>query len=219
MPLRDKKFVRTAITKANQPLITIANGCFMFNSHFVKIAELKKYSKVSVFVDEENYKIGFDFHNDAQDRNSFALMIKGGSASIKAQEIIFNTPFIKKIMQLKNKADRRFYVNFDRLEKLYVIYVSPSFENEILDKSAMPSSISGIYRYLDNDEIVYIGRGKIKSRLNEPERKDWKFNRIQYSVIGDEEKQIEWETYWIKRYKEDNRNKLSFYNKTEGKKL
>lgn len=218
MSLRDKKFIRTVITKTSQPLVTVANGSFLFNSHFVRTAELKKYSRVTVYIDEEKYKIGFDFHNNEEERNSFTLQVREGNAHIKANEIIFNTPFIKKVMQLRNKIDRRFSVVFDRAEKLYIVYISPIFENEVFDKKEIPSGITGIYRYLDGDEVVYIGRGRIKSRLNEPERKDWKFNKIQYSVIEDDEKQIEWETYWIKRYKEDSGGKLPFYNKIEGQK-
>jgi hypothetical protein len=219
MALRDKKFIRTKMTQVNEPLITVGGQSFSFNARFAKEAELKKYSKVAIFIDEKEYKIGFEFHSRENERNNFTLQFrskKGAGAIIKAQEIIRNTPFIKKINSLKNSVDKRFPVSFDRFEKLYVINLSPAFETSIDDNKTVTSEARGIYRYLDGDLVVYIGRGNIKSRINSPERKEWKFDKIQYSIVEDQEKQAEWEAYWIRRHKEDHQGQLPFYNKIEG---
>lgn len=220
MSLRDKKFIRTKVTQANEPLITVSGESFNFNASFAREAELRKYSKVSVFIDEKEYKIGFEFHSRENERNTFTLQFrveKGAGATIKAQEIIRNTPFIKKINSLRNAVDRRFPVAFDRIEKLYVINLSPAFEISIDDNKSVSSETKGIYRYLDGDVIVYIGRGNIKSRMNSPERKEWKFDKIQYSIVEDQEKQAEWEAYWIRRHREDHHGLLPYYNKIEGR--
>lgn len=215
MSLRDKKFIRSKITKSNEPLVTISGGSFSFNSKITKEAELKKYTRVTIYLDEIDLKIGFDFHSD-ETQNGFALQIRGGSALTKAQEVIFSSPTLKKINNLKNLTDKRFPIVLDRVEKLYVVNISPAFEIRVNDKIEINPEIKGIYRYLDKGEVVYIGRGRIRSRLSSVERRDWKFDIIEYSNVLDNEKQMEWEAYWIRRHKEDNHGQLPYYNKIEG---
>lgn len=215
MSLRDKKFIRSKITKSNEPLVTISGGSFCFNSKITKEADLKKYSKVTIYLDEVDLKIGFEFHSD-ETQKGFALQIRGGTALTKAQEVIFSSSTLKKINNLKNVIDKRFPITFDRVEKLYVVNLSPAFEIRVNDRAEIRPEVKGIYRYLDKGEVVYIGRGGIRSRLNTIERKDWKFDAIEYSVVLDSEKQAEWEAYWIRRHKEDSQGQLPYYNKIEG---
>lgn len=216
MSLKDKKFIRTKTSDSNQPLVTISGGSFSFNSKFVKEFELKKYSRVTFYIDEENFKVGFEFHSNILDKNSHSLQIRGGTALTKAQEAIFNTPFLKKVNSLISTTDKRFPAVFDRVDRLYVISVCPAFEIKTTILSEIDSEARGIYRYLDENNVVYIGKGRIKSRANSPERADWKFDVIEYSIVENEEAQIEWESYWIKRYREDNNTQLPRYNKISG---
>lgn len=97
----------------------------------------------------------------------------------------------------------------------------PIFENSVLknDYLNIPSGICGIYRYLDNGNIVYIGKGNIRDRLNEISRKEWKFDTIEYSIIQDSESQFQWESFWLNSYKKANQNYLPAYNLISGKQL
>ena len=97
----------------------------------------------------------------------------------------------------------------------WVIQLCPAFEEKKARESAnIPSDATGIYRYVrENGEIVYIGRGEIKNRLASPERNDWEFDVIEYSIVNDPDKQVEWEDYWINKFKEENSGKLPLYNK------
>ena len=47
-------------------------------------------------------------------------------------------------------------------------------------------------------------------------RKDWDFDRVEYSEVPDPDEQVKWESYWIERHKEENGGKLPFYNKVSG---
>ena len=59
----------------------------------------------------------------------------------------------------------------------------------------------GIYRYIDkSDQILYIGKGLIKQRASDAERANWGIDKIEYSVIEDENKALEWESYYIDLY-------------------
>ena len=75
----------------------------------------------------------------------------------------------------------------------------------------------GIYRYLrENGETVYIGRGPIKERLRCPERTDWDFDVIEYSIVPNPDEQVKWEDYWIERFKADHDGGKPFYNRVSG---
>jgi hypothetical protein len=80
----------------------------------------------------------------------------------------------------------------------------------------VPSGTFGIYRYKNNNEVVYIGMGDIRKRLSSPERKDWEFDNVEYSKVENEGKRKEWETYWIDRFSEENGKRLPVYNKIGG---
>ena len=99
--------------------------------------------------------------------------------------------------------------------KKQIITLRPVFENSIKreNSSKIPSDIKGIYRYIDEGKIVYIGKGSIKDRLKEDQREEWKFDTIEYSLIDNDDEQFEWEHYWIEEFKKGNNNFLPAYNK------
>ena len=103
-------------------------------------------------------------------------------------------------------------------KNLWIIQLHPAFELiDTKEGNNINPEISGIYRYKNSsDEIVYIGRGKIKSRLKSDERKDWDFSTIEYSVVENEEDREKWEAYWIIRFKEENGGRLPYYNNVSG---
>ena len=101
------------------------------------------------------------------------------------------------------------------------ISLRPSFENFIsrdeLTKKAI--KIKGIYRYKDNSgNIIYIGKGDVRARFQEPQRKNWNFETIEYSEVKDENEQLKWESYWIEEFKKKNNGKLPKRNEIGGKK-
>jgi hypothetical protein len=81
--------------------------------------------------------------------------------------------------------------------------VRPNFEIIVnyLDKNTIPEAFKGIYRYRNKeDQIIYIGKGGIKTRVNSPERRDWGIQKIEYSILLDDELSFYWENYYLDRY-------------------
>jgi hypothetical protein len=181
-----------------------------FSASFIKKEKLESAEGVKFFVDDEDpYFLGFIFTNEASAPNTLSLMAsgrsKGGSAgvTIKAAELINKSIVLKSVQSLPNKLDRTFEISFDKQQKIYSILLRPNFEvtAKWSDKNRIPDSFSGIYRYLDNNgQIVYIGKGNIKSRASSPERSQWGVAKIQYSVIDSEEKSFYWENYYLERF-------------------
>jgi hypothetical protein len=85
----------------------------------------------------------------------------------------------------------------------------------VSDRSEIPSTTRGIYRYRRGDDIVYIERGQIRSRSQAPECEEWDFETIEYSIVPDEAQQKKWEAYWLDKHVEQH-SKLPFYNRIKG---
>jgi hypothetical protein len=200
--------------QSDEPLVTILANRFSFNSIFFKIAELTKYKYVTYYLDHENRKIAFEFQiHETPD----SYKVIGGTAKgtyCQSTEL-FKIPWVKKVSQFKNS--NRFKPIRDG--KKYIITLMPVFEFSFLRKDYLKirTDTTGIYRYLDNGKIVYIGKGNIRKRLQELGRDEWKFDLIEYSIISNEDLQFEWESYWLNDFKDSNQNHLPTYNLISGK--
>lgn len=206
---------------SDRPFISISSAHISFNSMFTKIADIGPEKRVIIHIDPDALRIGFEF-NDENKPNSLALSRASSDKKGKKRTSVFCSigpliryPWIKSITKLPIK-DRRFY-NPKKEGQLWAIQLSPAFEERRARESEdIPSEAIGIYRYLrENGEIVYIGRGEVKKRLLSPERTDWDFDIVEYSIIKNPDLQIKWEDYWIERFKEES-GKLPFYNKVSG---
>jgi len=215
-----KPFVRTDnFTRDSTPRISIRRQHIGYNGAFVKEAGLQNFKKVKYSIDDENFVIGFQFHN-SKDPNSHSLFSDNPSNRTKASsavQLIAQYGFIKKISEL-DSLDRQFEVKRDIQERgLWVAQLCPAFEHTASSESDL-RGLRGVYRYKRSDgTVVYIGRGSILSRFNAPERKEWDFDIVEYSIINNPAEQSKWETYWLDKLAEKE-NTLPFYNKIKGKK-
>ena len=214
-----KQFTRKDVfTRDSSPKISIRKQHIGFNGALVKQADLQKYSKVKVFIDEDNFKIGFKFHNDS-DPNSLAIFSDNPSDNTKATsaiQLIKRYGFIKKISEFTESLDKQFEVSRDIQDKnLWVIQLCPAFEHTASSESEL-KDLRGIYQYMrSGGEVVYIGKGNILSRLNSSERSQWDFDVIEYSMLNQPLEQSRWESFWLNKYVEKN-GRLPFYNKIKG---
>lgn len=192
-----------------------------FNAQFVAQGRLDQYNRVSVFVDATSFKLGLKFHGDASDQDSYALCRDGGGRGMgrmaQTQTLIREHSWIGALAKMKDTKVRRFKPEWESYDGLWVINMCPSFEVKVSHKSEIPSDATGIYRYVKGSEIVYIGRGTIRSRLASPERKEWDFDVIEYSLVSDISNQEKWEAYWLDVFVSEN-EKLPLYNRIGGKK-
>jgi hypothetical protein len=207
---------------SNRPYISISSPHFAFNATFTRIAEISTRHRVKIYADPEFLRLGFEFLTEDKP-NSLALTQassekigeKRTGLSCSALGVINQYPWVKGITKLPRK-DRRFY-DPKKEGQLWVIELSPAFEaRRDRESTDIPSDAVGIYRYVrENGEVVYIGRGEIKKRLASPERKDWDFDTVEYSIVKDPDQQVRWEAYWIEKFQEEN-GKFPFYNKVAG---
>ena len=210
---------RDSFQGSDRPFISVTGQHFGFNAMFVKMAELSPEKRVNIHADPENFRLGFEFHTDKARQNSFALASQSSARKgekrtgmqCTAYSVTNEFPWVKSVTKLPVK-DRRFEPT--REGKLWVIQLCPAFEvKKARESEDIPSDTRGIYRYLREGEIVYIGRGDIKKRLRSPEREDWDFDVIEYSLLEDPDQQVKWEDFWLTRYKENHEGKLPIYNK------
>ena len=212
----------------DKALITIRRNQISFNAFFVNREKLDQKGYCVIYVDSQAYKIGFKFLEDATDPDALSLCTDGGSKKevgkvtggrvIQTQATMREYDWISRISALENINLRRFEPKFDRIEGIWVISLFPTFEIRVSNVSEISSGLSGIYRYKNGDDIVYIGRGRIRSRLNSPERETWEFDTIEYSVVAGEEEQARYETFWLDRFVEET-GTLPFYNRIGGKRV
>ncbi len=217
------EFIRedSYVSKDSPNIAITSDRKFMFNSQFVRLAGLNIKQRVVVHIHPETYRIGFEFVTD-DNQNSFQLGYqsrgsKSGGLNCTAGAVINRFAWIKAISELKSPQAKRFSPKQDReMGKLvWAIQLCPAFEiSESREANNIPSGAKGIYRYKRHSgEIVYIGKGDIKSRLNEPQRREWKFDTIEYSIVEDVDARTKWEEFWIVRFQEENKQQLPMYNK------
>lgn len=195
------------------PLVSLRRSDISFNSHFCKHAELKKYRYVTLYVMPNKYKLGFKFHNDAADLNANKLL---EGRIVAAHRLYRENPWSKAITKIDDDRLKRFEPR-KNAEGLWEIQVCPAFEKSEKMISKIPLDAKGIYQYRRKGEIVYIGRGNIKDRASAPDRKEWEFDTLEYSIVEDEADQEQWEGYWLDQYFKDHA-RLPLYNRISGKK-
>lgn len=181
-----------------------------FSAAFIKKHSLQNHKGVKFFLDDEDpYYLGFKFINENSEPNTLSLLAsgrsKGGSAgfTLKASELINRNAILKNIQKLPDKSDRTFEINFNKNTDLFSIILRPNFEISIswADKNRIPDTYIGIYRYINKEgQVLYIGKGKIKSRANSPERNNWGVTKIQYSVIDNDAQCFYWESYYLEKF-------------------
>ena len=213
-----KKFVRTRIINRQDPTVTLDAHHFRFNPVASRLAKLSSNSEVIYYIDEENRKIGFEFSNESDDRSAYSVFPEGGKSSYRSaiNEICARYSWVRAVAQLPDPRDRTFKLKTES-NRLWVIQLCPAFEYSVAMASDVPSSVEGIYRYLDSeDNVIYIGKGNVRRRSGNPERNSWGIFKIEYSIVQGDKDQYEWEDYWLEKYKEEHDGALPPFNRVSG---
>jgi len=202
--------------------VSLRRSAIAFNAHFIRANNLSDFTRASVYVDAERRRLGFTFHSDTSDRDSFAMTPDGGkkagvSRVIQIQSVMSKNRWLRAASELKDGRARQ-YSPSKHPDGKWVISIRPAFEVTSLraNASQIPDDLTGIYRYLLNGEVVYIGRGVIRSRLASPERSDWTFDKVEFSPIEDQVEQEQWESEWLEEYRSAN-GFLPMYNRIGGR--
>ena len=195
---------------AQDSVLYINKSGISFSANFVKKENLQEAKGVKFFEDDEDpYYLGFKFKNDLEESNTLSLVAStrgkfgGAGFTIKAAELINKNSILKNIQKMTSRQDRTFEIFYEKKTNIYSILLRPNFEIVVKfsDRNTIPDAFKGIYRYRNNDgQIIYIGKGGVKTRVNSPERKEWGISKIEYSVILDDDKSYYWENYYLERY-------------------
>jgi hypothetical protein len=219
-----EEFVRSDVLRGlGCSFITIMAKSFFFNAAFTRSADISDSEYVRILVDAADRKLGFEFHRDKVP-NCFALskdhkdkkrLGKYQGMHCGSEGLLSKYPWVRSVSKLQPK-ERRFTPRKEA--GAWAIYLAPAFEEQNARESKdIPAEAQGVYRYVrEGGEIVYIGRGWVRRRLAEPQRQDWDFDRVEYSIIESPDRQVFWETYWIDRFKAEHKGALPFYNRVSG---
>lgn len=208
-----------------EEVLTISKTGLYFGAEFIRANQIEKKLSVSFFVDDEDpYRIGFEFYNEVGREHSLVLMNTGNATNkgrtVKASEFINKNKILLAIQKDPIKTNRLFTISKERGTEIYYVCLRPSFENRVTfaDRNTIDENLSGIYRYRDKDgKIIYIGKGLIKTRSNSQERRDWGVLTIEYSIIGDEEASLKWESFYIDSHLSEHQQ-LPVFNRIAGHK-
>lgn len=204
-----KQRIRTAGPSAKVHVNRIS-----FNVSLYRTANLETNEYVRIRIDNVNRKIGFKFEDEPDDYNYKLVVSRGGKATTCSCAQLQSLPWVKAVAHLTIKPA----FPLKREGSFWVITLCPAFELSCkrTDAAKIPSDARGIYRYMLGGKIVYIGKGFIKNRLNEEQRKGWQFDTIEYSNIENEQDALFWENYWINRFKDENNSEFPPYNTISG---
>ncbi|PKP49543.1 MAG: hypothetical protein CVT92_15130 [Bacteroidetes bacterium HGW-Bacteroidetes-1] len=212
------------IIKHNDPIIMIDKYHFNYNAIFSKIAGLDDFTRVSYSLNIENRAIRFSFHSNDIDEFSYLISNFKNKKTYRSTSgsLVNDHLWIKSVALLKDTSERKFKAIRIGMKNEWFIKLIPSFELKfkVNEVNQIPTSMEGIYQYRDeNNKIIYIGKGNIRTRIKEIGRlSDWDISIIEVSEIGSEALQFEWENYWINRFMEKNNGKLPFHNRNQGNK-
>jgi hypothetical protein len=204
----------------NREFISISKSHIRFSAAFARKAKITKSHVVKIGVNRADYQIQFSFTKDNTE-NGLALTQPKDHENFQcaAMGLLNAYEWIKAITTEMVNKNRQFTPR--PFGKSWIIDLSPAFDlcEMRIESDKIPYKAKGIYRYIRSKtkEIVYIGKGEILNRLRSPERRDWDFDLIQYSIVEDESEQFKWENYWIEKYRSEHK-KIPFYNIISGKK-
>ena len=214
-----ERFKRTRITN-DEPVIAIRDYRFYYSATFSKLADLRDKNYVRYYIDDKKMEILMEFLSEKEDDSCYKVgneQNKKNNFRSSIGAMISHYHLVRKIHNSRDNELKKFVAT--KRGNLWVIKLRPCFENVIdrKDVNHLANNLKGIYRYLNNQgEVVYIGEGDIKQRVKIQERRDWNFDKIEYSVIDSENDRYYWENYWIEKHKEKNNGKLPYYNLLSG---
>jgi hypothetical protein len=191
-------------------ILSISKSGINFGAEFIKSNKLEQKVAVSFFTnDEDPYWLGFQFYDEkVEDSLTLTKATRKSNTngrSVKANAIFNKSRLLQKVQVEKIKSRKKFEIKYDKFLKYFSISLRPLFENSVRysEVSDIPNDALGIYRYRDvNDNLIYIGMGKIKDRSKIVDRKElWGIDKIEYSILNSEEDCKKWESYYIDEYK------------------
>lgn len=210
-----QKVRRTHRVARFSPNITLRrNGNLAVSADFVRMASIGDCTHASLFLAPDGLRMAIQFHSDETDNDSFILARDGGNKSslnrlISAKALLAQSPVASALAREGGSACR---LPARKVDGRWVIDLAPCFERTLSQSGEITVGATGIYRYRNGNDTVYIGRGNLRDRLSQADRRGWDFDRIEYSIINDDAVERRWESFWLDEFRRAH-NRWPTYNK------
>lgn len=203
--------------------VTIHPKRIAFSAGMCDKANLSTNNYVALMYNDNVREIAFIFREEAEKtENDYKVTLSKSkkAASCSCQEI-FNKPWYKSIFTSDSK--KTYIAKLEESGK-WVIGLAPTFENKYSADSTelIPENTFGVYRYLSTNaqdgttEIIYMGVGNIHEGLADAKKRNWAFDKIEYSIFNfDEEDEAYWRNYLVEFLKDKHHLDVPIYNQTE----
>lgn len=213
--------------RQNGKTVIVNERNICFGASAIRSYDLEDKKSVQFQIDPNNpYILGFKFHDSSHKdlEDSYKLVIANGSRKDRtatrqcsSAALYRQHKQLRSISEAELKSERVFLLKeFSKKDSIYYIELTPSFEYsaEFSEIRMVPKDAIGIYRIYDkHEQIVYIGSGYISSRaIDAQKRSNDQFKFIEYSLLDNAEKAMEWERFHQERFVEKNGD-LPKYNK------
>lgn len=187
------------------PNVTLRrNGDLAVSADFVRMAGIAECTHASMFLAPDGLRAAIQFHSDEKDDDAFALSRDGGRQKsglnriIRAQALLTQSLVATALAREGGSACR---LTPRKVDGRWVIDLAPCFERTLSQSGEIAIGATGIYRYRYGNDTVYIGRGNLRERLSQAERRGWEFDRIEYSLINDDAVERRWEAFWLDEFR------------------
>lgn len=201
--------IRPVVLGGNQTsdeVLNIGTPSSSFSAKFIRNNKLEEMESVQFLMDDENpFWLGFRFFKDKGPSGSLALGKSKDAATTRFTSVglVNGNPLLTAIAKGTDPQSKSFSILFDNRNDCWFIELRPSFEKAALykDKGTISPEAKGIYRYLGiSGELLYIGKGAIRDRLESPERREWGIHTVEYSILESDELAFEWESHYISEH-------------------
>lgn len=203
---------------SRRPEVTFTADTLNFSAAFIQQYGLADKTHAAFFADEtEPLRVYFRFLDGAEDD---ALKVRPASQSkpslgrvVAARQLAQHFPALASAAPRTRARVSRCMSSMAFYADLVPGFGCLSGRRDAI--SNMPRHATGIYRYTDQGEAVYIGRGKIAARLKAPERGDWSFDCVEWTAIGCERSEIAAEAHHLAEFT-NQFGRLPRYNRVAG---
>ena len=120
------------------------------------------------------------------------------------------------LAEASHKERRKIPALFDQNAKVVYFQLTPAFAYKVSARKPQAEEC-GVYRYVMDGEVVYIGQGALSERIGHSQRKDWVFDDIEYMIVESEAERLKIESGLIDEHRQSF-GRLPFYNRIAGRK-
>lgn len=199
------------------PCITVRQKTIALNASLMRESDAKIGGFAEVYLSDCGSRVALKFFKEAGD-GRYKITPDGGSLS-RCDDLNFNA-VIATTALLSNKniassvGTKKAKILVSKCESgMWVGSVHPTWQFKVSSRQPECGDI-GVYRYLLENDVVYIGHGVIVDRMRESHRSLWVFDDVEYLILPKDEA-IKEEARLIDAYVAEF-GKLPFYNKVSG---